>query len=586
MKPPILDDLLNKRSFVVAPLLLVGLLRFVNLGFGEIQEWDEALYAVRAKSVANFGDWLDQSNHSVGGLYSASHPPLFVWLTALGYEVLGISNFSTRLWSAIFGCGLIFVAYLLGKHLASKTVGFVAAVLLGTNPLFTFYSRQGQLDLAYLFFLLTSLYFFLRYLDTIRWWWLFLAGVSFGLSLASKSVAGVLAVPIMFSLFLIRTSSNNQGRKRPWVAPIAYVVIGMAIVFPWYVYMELRHHYDLQGGFFLTHVVGSLRSVARGLGTNVKELGYFYFLNQLLVRFPLSVLGFSYVLVLVVHLLKRKHQVNFTRQDLFAALWFVIVFSVYSVLQTKVVNYTLPMLIPLSLLTARTLEKLQSNEFERKTATFLLMLTSVSLVWSFSDDARLALRDFVQSIAAFRLPSTFSFSLVELVSLLAAVLVVAVLVWRKEAVRAALLKYLVPAVLLISLASLFFQVTFVKDDDYVDGARELATLVNQAPHREILYLHTPHYTGGMNPQLAYHFDGVNCGWKKDILFLEMSRDRVDSLRDWMASTPERKRVFIIIEKNSADRPVKTAGLSSVEEVASSRYKRLLETKRYILYGGT
>src|SRR3990170_4016742 len=118
MTSSILDGLLNKRSFVVASLLLVGLLRFVNLGFGEIQEWDEALYAVRAKSVANFGDWLDQSNHSVGGLYSASHPPLFVWLTALGYEVLGISNFSTRLWSAIFGCGLIFVAYLLGKHLA------------------------------------------------------------------------------------------------------------------------------------------------------------------------------------------------------------------------------------------------------------------------------------------------------------------------------------------------------------------------------------------------------------------------------------------------------------------------------------
>src|SRR3972149_5023847 len=121
MIPESLQNLLSKGSVISGILLFVCGLRFVNLGFGEIQEWDEALYAVRAKAIVQLGDWptkdltgwLDQTAYSVGGLYSAAHPPLYIWLTAITYRLFGITEFTTRLWAAVFGSGIVVIMYLL-----------------------------------------------------------------------------------------------------------------------------------------------------------------------------------------------------------------------------------------------------------------------------------------------------------------------------------------------------------------------------------------------------------------------------------------------------------------------------------------
>lgn len=578
------EKLSTKWYFTTAILVLVGALRFADLGFGEIQEWDEALYAVRAKSIVQFGDWMDQSSHSVGGLYSAAHPPVFIWLTAVGYKAFGVSNFTTRLWSAIFGCGLILVVYLLGKRLYSERTGFTAAVLLGTIPLFTFYTRQGQLDIAYLFFLTTSLYFFVAYMQVGRSTLLILSGVALGLSLATKSLAGILALPIVLSVFLLRPESANVDMRKSWAIPTIYTFIGIGIALPWYLFMEMRHLSDLGNGFFFTHVVSSVQSVAAGLGTNIKELGYFYFLNQLIVRFPLSILAFGYILVSILRFLRRTDRLPSNGFYWIGPLWFLITFLAFSTLRTKVVSYTLPMLVPLSLLSAHSLERLQSDKFDRKTSLFLLIATGMSYLWSFSDDVRVGIKDFIKSVAISNYASPTSFPLVGFLIVVAIVLLVFIILWRKETVRIFLLNYFIIAVVAISSVMLIYQVTFVREEEFVDGARELAEHVNQTDFEAILYLYTPHYTYGMNPQLAYYLNGVNCGWRKDKTFIELSRGNVDSLRILITSRLDTNQLLIIIEKNQTDRPEKSDELKIVEVTISEHYRKLLETKRYILYG--
>lgn len=83
----------TERLYVFA-LLAVGLLRFLNLGFEDLQAWDEALYAVRAEGILRFGGFLDQTQFSIGGLYSSLHPPLYVWLTSVSFFLFGVTEFA------------------------------------------------------------------------------------------------------------------------------------------------------------------------------------------------------------------------------------------------------------------------------------------------------------------------------------------------------------------------------------------------------------------------------------------------------------------------------------------------------------
>jgi uncharacterized protein (TIGR03663 family) len=584
MMPENIQNVLSKRSVISGILLLICALRFVNLGFGEIQEWDEALYAVRAKSIVHFDDWLDQTNHAVGGLYSASHPPLFIWLTAITYKVFGINNYTTRLWSAILGSGLIFLVYLIARLFLNRTVALLAAVLLGTIPIFTFYSRQGQLDVPFLFFFTASVYFWILFLERNGPNWLLLSGVAFGLSLASKSASGILALPVIIAASLLFERTQSRARTRLWLAHFVHALIGLLIVLPWYIYMEQQPHTGLRDGFFVSHVLASAQEVVAGLGTNVKELGYLYFLNQLFVRFPLSGLAFAYMIWMLWRLVCRRSQSDkLNRVDLFACVWFLIVFVVYSLIRTKVISYLLPMLVPLSLLTACVVERLRQCGFGRKASIALLGVAGVTLVWSLSDDARNSLKGFFDLAASTGSNSTLHFSLAgSLISLVIVVIALAV-VSESDRMRAKALEYSLPGVLIVSTILLLFQVIFINEADFSDGAEMLAQKVNAAPYDQIVYLHTPHYTGGMNPQLAYYLDGINCGWRPDKIFVDISRARADSLAMFVDAQSARERSCIVIETSYADRPDKSDELLEVERIASSRFEKLLETKRYILY---
>ena len=115
--------------YYAATLLAVASLRFLNLGFLDLQAWDEALYAVRSVGIIQFGGILDQTSFSIGGLYSSLHPPLYVWLTSLSFLIFGVTEFAVRFFSAVFGGLTLMVIYKMGKELHSSKLGFIAAML-------------------------------------------------------------------------------------------------------------------------------------------------------------------------------------------------------------------------------------------------------------------------------------------------------------------------------------------------------------------------------------------------------------------------------------------------------------------------
>lgn len=91
------------------------------------------------------------------------HPPLFFVILWIWTKIFGIGEVIVRIPSVIFGTLTIYIVYLLGQKIHSKTLGLTAALILATNPLHIYYSQEARmyalaaLAVALNFFLLIKL---------------------------------------------------------------------------------------------------------------------------------------------------------------------------------------------------------------------------------------------------------------------------------------------------------------------------------------------------------------------------------------------------------------------------------------------
>ena len=106
---------------------LALLLLFYHLGDGSLYEWDEAIYAQVAKETFRSDTWMTLTWNGTPFFHK---PPLYFWLTALTYKIIGVHELAARLWPAMFGFGVVVLTFILGVRLRSWLVGALAALLL------------------------------------------------------------------------------------------------------------------------------------------------------------------------------------------------------------------------------------------------------------------------------------------------------------------------------------------------------------------------------------------------------------------------------------------------------------------------
>lgn len=197
-------------------VLVLAFGRFAHLGYGDLADWDESFHAWRAKVICLCGVWRDQSGLAFGGFLTATYPPLQIWATAVLFQLFGFSEFAARFWSALAGAGSVIVLFLMGRRLGrSQWTGLFAALFLASVEYYARYTRRGQLDAAYTFFTVVSLYGYVAYLDRLRivGWrrvsaergaggWLVLSGAALGVGWMSKMVLSAAAPAVAGGLGL------------------------------------------------------------------------------------------------------------------------------------------------------------------------------------------------------------------------------------------------------------------------------------------------------------------------------------------------------------------------------------------------
>lgn len=544
--------------------LLIGLsgaLRFLNLGFHDLQAWDESLYTVRAEGILRFGNWVDQSAFSFDGLYSALHPPLHVWLTAISLSLFGINEFAARLVSALFGLATPFVLYAIGKRIDKPETGFYAALIFTLNPFVTFLARQGQFDTTMVFFITAGFYVLLRSGVSLTLRNAILAGVMVGLSLMAKLFVGF-GVFFAFGIWIL-IHRNNQ-LVRPWKYFCIAAVSAGIIFLPWHVYMTIVHGNG--DPLFIFHAAALFQRTFSGIEGNIKSLEILYFINQLFVLFPFG----------VVWCLLGMWRTFRTRDDSWRliGLWFLVFFIVFSLIRTKLAFYLLPALAPASLLAAREIRRASEQSMSPNALAFLVPGTLASFLWSLDQSFRASMKSLISALLRFQFPNDFDtvklFVLTTII--LCSVMVILFLAKRNTLAPG------IPFLLLVPCFVVVADSLFVTDrNQYRDGAAELAMFVERHDVERIVVAGYER-----NPQLTYYLRGADIGWRDDISIrrIEPPGDRT-LFRQWLAHEMigEQSGTLLVIEKDKFIR----YEVINPPDIVPQDFQTVFESRRYTAY---
>jgi len=201
---------------------------------------DEGRYAEVPREMLASGDWVTPR---FDGLKYFEKPPLQYWATAAVYSVAGVSEWSSRLWSASLGFLCLALTFGWTRTLYGSGAGRAALLALAVSPYFLVVSHLNLLDAGFTFWLVAAVFAFTRAQTApeasgVERRWMLAAWALAALAVLSKGiVVGVLAGSslIVYSLM--------ERDVRPWrrLHALAGVALFVALAAPWFIVVSLRN---------------------------------------------------------------------------------------------------------------------------------------------------------------------------------------------------------------------------------------------------------------------------------------------------------------------------------------------------------
>lgn len=103
-----------------------------RLGAGALWDFDEANYAAIARNIVRSGDWITLRWTDAPWFQK---PPLFFWLTAISFKILGFTETAARLVSALSASLTALIVYFWTLRLTKRRIWGVlsAGILLASQ---------------------------------------------------------------------------------------------------------------------------------------------------------------------------------------------------------------------------------------------------------------------------------------------------------------------------------------------------------------------------------------------------------------------------------------------------------------------
>ncbi|MDE1855293.1 MAG: glycosyltransferase family 39 protein [Candidatus Micrarchaeota archaeon] len=204
------------------------MLLFATMAYATIY----AMYS--AWNLPYFGDDQEYAilarNITMGVLSETSNPytvrALQVYPIVALYELFGYSKFVGSLWNSITFILTVFLAYLLGEELYSKTAGVASALLLSFFPLVVEFTGTMNVDVPLMFFVSLQAFALLKAVRTRRRSWFAASGA---LLLAPILVNPLGVLSVVFTLVVLAFEYYKKNLKLD--SESAFFLYGLFAVF-------------------------------------------------------------------------------------------------------------------------------------------------------------------------------------------------------------------------------------------------------------------------------------------------------------------------------------------------------------------
>ena len=220
---------------LLAILALAACLNIYRLGAGSLWDQDETRYAEIAAEIVQTGDPI--TLHANGEPWYV-HPPFYMWLVAATGRVMGFTEFSVRLWSALFSLVGVYATFLLGRAFFGERTGVAAAAILAVTLQYLIQSRLAVFDTVLVAWMLLAFYAFYQGYrrgsrgDYMRFF------LFAGLATLTKGLVGIVLPGLIIAGFVTLRGAWGRWREVPWTAGLVlYTTVGLS----WYGVETILH---------------------------------------------------------------------------------------------------------------------------------------------------------------------------------------------------------------------------------------------------------------------------------------------------------------------------------------------------------
>jgi 4-amino-4-deoxy-L-arabinose transferase-like glycosyltransferase len=307
---------------------------------------DEPRFAEASREMRQSGDFVIPR---LNGEYRFDKPPLIYWCQVLAYDVLGENDFAARLPSVIFAALTAVATSIYSSRIFGPRVGMWSGILFATSLQVFVHSRAATADMALVFFFLIATWADwerIRNPDSAFWRWTFY--LSLGLGFLAKGPVALL--PVFFAP--VQSLLNRSAYRFRFSSAVTGLLAVVVVIGLWGVPALIATHGEYLKIGLGKHVLQrSLQPMeshgAAGIG------GYLLFLPFYLVVAFLSFFPWSLFLPGCVRRLwaHREPDENYLLGTV------LIVFLVFTLIQTKLPHYVLPAYPMLAMLAARHVEQ-------------------------------------------------------------------------------------------------------------------------------------------------------------------------------------------------------------------------------------
>jgi len=327
-------------SFFKYAVLGLVLIRGLLNALIPLMDKTEARYAEIARIMAETGNWITpQIDYNIPFW---AKPPLSTWLSAVSFQLLGVSEFAARLPYLLLAVGLVF---LIGKYAKRTQLPFfLPGFILLTIPEFLLHAGVVSTDTALAFCVaLTMLSFWEAMQENSKWYWKYLIFVGLGLGLLAKGpIIGILALPpiLLWTLFFGKTKLFFKN-----IPLILGSIVALVIAIPWYILAEIA-----SPGFIDYFVVGE--HFLRFFDSSWSGDKYGFPKSQ-----PLGIIwGFLFVFVLpwfqilLSKLWQHRKGLLKHQWEVFLVLWLLWTPLFFTISKSLIHPYIMPVMVPVALL--------------------------------------------------------------------------------------------------------------------------------------------------------------------------------------------------------------------------------------------